>query len=98
MGSVLINPHPHISEFIQDEMDARGWTRDRVALRMGGDFGINKLALDMLMEIHDVNVILGQQANDLSRAFGVSAQYFHNIHNGWLADQAKIANDNPTCH
>ena len=67
-------------------MDARGWSLDDVALRMGGDFGINRLALDFYFEIgpEEPDLLMGD-GEDFARAFGVSAGYFVNLENAWRA-------------
>ena len=40
----------HPSEYIQDELDARGWSLDELAIRMGGDFGVNRARIERLRE------------------------------------------------
>lgn len=77
----------HISEYIQDEMDARGWDRDELATRMlapGGDWSVERLALDLLMEVRSKAVRLGGQAEGLARAFGTSAALWERLHTAWL--------------
>lgn len=76
-------------EFIQDELDARGWTTDDLAVRMGGDAAMNKLTVDLLIHVPDKNMILDTEtAEGLSRAFGVSAQFFLNIDATWRGVKA----------
>ena len=40
----------HPSVFIEDELKARGWTRDMLAMRMGPEFGIHRLSLDFYLD------------------------------------------------
>lgn len=78
----------HPSVFIQEEMDARGWDRDQLALRMGGVFVINRLALDCYFEIgpEETGLRMGD-AKDFERAFDVSAEFFLNLEKAWLKAQ-----------
>jgi HTH-type transcriptional regulator / antitoxin HigA len=83
----------HPSEFIIEEMEARGWTRDDLALRMGGDFGINRLSLDFYFEVGptDPNLLMGD-GDDFARAFGVSAEFFRNLEAVWRKQQPGALN------
>jgi plasmid maintenance system antidote protein VapI len=74
----------HPSEFIRDEMDARGWTRDDLALRMGGDFAINRVGLELYFEAGptEPDLLIGD-GKDFARAFGVSAEFFLNLERAW---------------
>lgn len=74
----------HPSVFIQEEMDARGWSRDDLAIRMGGDFGVARLALDFYFEAGpaDPDLLIGDGA-EFARAFGVSAEFFLNLEKIW---------------
>lgn len=77
----------HPSELIREEMDARGWDMDMLAMRMSPEFGITRLTLDMYFEVGptDPNMrIGGQTAEGLARAFDVSAEYFLNLETAWL--------------
>jgi plasmid maintenance system antidote protein VapI len=77
----------HPSAIIQEELDARGWSRDRLAVKMGGDAGLNRLALDMYFEVgpSHTDLLLGdEEAAQLARAFGVSAELFLNLQRQWL--------------
>lgn len=81
---------PHPSEFIKDEMEARGWTLKDVAARMGvvplHDYGLHYLALEMYFAVHEPNLRIGQDTADaLGRAFGVNPQFFLNLEAAWLA-------------
>lgn len=78
----------HPSEFIQDELDARGWSLDDLAIRMTGDEAQkNRLALDIyaLAGPENTNCRIGEEmAQSLSSAFGVSTEFFINLENSWL--------------
>lgn len=80
---------PHPSEFIAEEMAARGWSRDRLAIEMGGDAAINRLTLDLYFDLgpDKTNMRLGRSADDLARAFGVSPDFFRNLEKAWLKDR-----------
>lgn len=74
----------HPSVFILDELKARGWTLDDLALRMGGDFSINRLALDLYIAVgpDEPDLLLGD-GEDFARAFGTSPEFFRNLEAGW---------------
>lgn len=84
----------HPSEYIKEEMEARGWSRDRLATEMAGDYdadpnewGITRLALDMFFEVGpiDRNARIGDvMAGQLGKAFGVSKELFLNLEQSWL--------------
>ncbi len=76
----------HPSEFIREELKARGWTMDVLAVRMGGDFGSNRLSLDLYFEVgpNAPNLMLGPEtAEQLGKAFRTSADYWRNLHIAW---------------
>ncbi|MGH6981446.1 MAG: helix-turn-helix transcriptional regulator [Stellaceae bacterium] len=78
----------HPSVFIHEELEARGWTLDDLALRMGGDFGLQRFALDFYMTVHDKHLLLGADGErDLARAFGTSPEFWHNLEAAWRAQQ-----------
>ncbi len=77
----------HPSEYIQEELEARGWTRDRLATAMRGeDWGTNRLAIDLYIEVGptDPGCRLGTMADDLARAFGTSVELWRNLEKTWL--------------
>ena len=81
----------HPSEFILDEMKARGWSRDDLALRMGGDFGIARLSLDFYLDVGptEPDLRIGSEgATGFAAAFGTDPDYFLNLEKSWLAGQA----------
>ena len=74
----------HPSVFILDEIKARGWTLDDLAIRMGGDFRVNRIALDLYVHLgpDDPDLLLGD-GEDFARAFGGDATYWCNLESGW---------------
>lgn len=78
----------HPSEFIQDELDARGWSLDELAVRMGGSAPHNRLALDLYMEVGagEKDLRLGMDmAAQLAAAFETSAELWLNLERQWLS-------------
>jgi plasmid maintenance system antidote protein VapI len=78
----------HPSEYIQDEMAARGWDKCDLAVRMGGDIVRNALALDLYFIVGPTrrNCRIGDvMAHQLGVAFDVSHQFFLNLETAWLA-------------
>jgi hypothetical protein len=81
---------PHPSEYILEEMAARGWTRDHLALAMCADradeqeWSIWRLAVDLYFAVGpgDCNLRINPEA--FARAFGVSEQFFVNLEQAWL--------------
>jgi plasmid maintenance system antidote protein VapI len=76
-----------VIDFIQEELDARGWDMWELARRMGGEPSRNKLALEFLEA--DPTVMLGDDgAEGVARAFGTSKEIWLNleksyrVHNG----------------
>ena len=81
----------HVSEFIQDELDARGWTLEYLAHQMGGDYGLNLLSLQMLYAVHDPNLLLDKATDDgVARAFGVSEGFFTRLYEAWRREAARL--------
>ena len=96
MGNAMTTPDPaapvaatdvpHPSEFIQEELDARGWDRIDLAIQMGGDPARNLLVWDAYRIVGPTTprMRLGEEmAGQPSRAFDVSAEYFLNLHEAW---------------
>ncbi len=78
----------HPSEFIQEELDARGWDRSDLAVRMGGDAARNLLTWDMYREVGptDPRMQIGEAtAQQIADAFGVSPTLFLNLEAAWRA-------------
>lgn len=78
----------HVSDFIQEELDFRGWTRADLANAMGMDRCVrNMLVLDVLFIVGPANSncrLGGDTAERLGRAFGTSADLFLNLERAWL--------------
>lgn len=76
----------HPSKIIQDELDARSWSLDDLASKMNGDFGINRLALDLYFIAGPENpgIRIGDAAEDLASIFEVSPMFFTNLENNYL--------------
>lgn len=77
----------HPAEFIADELAARNWTSADAAIRMPGDIAINMLALDLYLAIRNPNLRLGDLAEKLGVAFGVSPKFFANLERAYLSGQ-----------
>jgi len=83
---------PHPSEFIAEELIARGWSADDLALRMSDgtdhDFGVCRVALDFYDEIGpgEPKMYMGDiTGGKLGKAFGVSPGYFLALEEKWRA-------------
>jgi HTH-type transcriptional regulator/antitoxin HigA len=91
----------HPSEYIVEELEARGWTRDRLATEMRGeDWGTDRLAIDLYLEIGPTNpgCRLGAMADDLARVFGTSAELWRNLEASWLAHPSTKALEDKDGH
>lgn len=83
----------HPAAFIEEEMDARGWSSLDVARRMAGDPARNQIAIDIYLAVGTrkdkppTNLRLGNMADDLGRAFDVSPRLFRNLESAWLVAQ-----------
>lgn len=69
----------HPSEYLADELQARGWTTRDCAQRMGGDPAVDELALDLLMTCDPRLRIDEKTATGLARAFGTSAETWRKL-------------------
>lgn len=81
----------HPSEFIAEELIARGWSADDLAQRMSDgtarDFGVCRLSLDFYDQIGPDNACMrigAETAGRLAKAFSVSAEFFLNLEADWL--------------
>ncbi len=71
-------------EYIADELKARGWTPEDLARRMPGEYGLNLLCVEMILAVHDKNLLMGDDiAFGLGHAFGVSPRFFINLDRMW---------------
>jgi hypothetical protein len=82
---------PHPSYYVLEEMDERGWDRDRLAIevvkaRPDRDYGITRLAIDFFFGVGpiDPRSRMGELANDFGAAFGTSSELFTNLERSWL--------------
>lgn len=79
----------HPAEYIQEELDERGWTLRDLVFRMrryedAKDWAINMLTFEMYMAVREPGVVLDEEmARDLGTAFGVSAEFFLNLDRAW---------------
>lgn len=84
----------HPSTFIVEEMMARGWTSDHLAVAMAmhskHDACICKMKIDMYLTVapQDDRLRLGETALEIERAFGVSDGLFTRLEQAWLDDRA----------
>lgn len=89
---LMVKPHP--ASYIIEEMLERDWSSADIARRMPGDYGVNKLALDMCLMVgpHDRRCFIGEDMDaGLAEAFGVSPGLFLNLERAWresLPDEA----------
>lgn len=88
----------HISEMLQEEMDARGWTRQDVYEGMGYD-AIDCCAFDLLMDVRDKNMLMSErEAKALAAAFGMDDPgFFIRYYDAWrthpsTTDEGNIVN------
>ncbi len=73
-------------QFLQEELDARGWTTADLAQRMGGDPAVDQLAVDIMLgcEPEDKGILLGREmAEGLALALGTSTEYWENLDRAW---------------
>ena len=80
----------HPAVFMQEEMDARGWSRLDLAKRMSGDLVVNLCSIDLYFDVgpSEPGIRLGD-GEDFGRAFGVPAEYFRNLEAAWLRGVCK---------
>jgi len=81
----------HPSVFIREEMRARRWSRETLARRMPGDAVVNRLAIDLYLEIGPREPNLRLDTEYFAGAFGVSPEFFRNLEAVWLAGSADAA-------
>ena len=84
-------PDMHPANFIAEEMEARGWTRDRMAVAMAQHSQdtppMCRVKLDLYLEVGptDDRLRLGPTGHEIDRAFGVSDGMMHRLEASWLA-------------
>jgi len=73
-----------VGDFIKEEMEARGWGLGDLINRMGGDILVNALTLDLIVNVHDRDILLGEvTARELGKAFGTSEEYWLGLDRAW---------------
>ena len=65
-------------------MNARYWTRDDLAMRMGGDFGIDRLALDLYLDVGPLRSNMRINPERYAKAFGTSEQFWTDLEKAYL--------------
>ncbi len=73
-------------QFLQEELDARGWTIADLAQRMGGDQAVDHFAVELMIECQpfDKELLMGRKmAEGLARALGTSVEYWENLDRAW---------------
>lgn len=75
----------HPAEFIWDELEARGWSMQHLYDRLPqDDGGATRLSIETYMATQDPDIAMDENmANALHGVFGVSAQFFLNLHKSW---------------
>ena len=80
----------HVGEYIKEELSARDWPIEELAIRMGGGYGKNLLCVKLIIAVQNKNLRLDNETvNGLSRAFGVSPEIFTNLETAWLKAEYK---------
>lgn len=80
-----LNEVPHPGEFIRDELDARGWAQRDLAYILG----MKEQAINPIMS--GKRGISPDMAQSLSKAFGISAEYFLNLQKAYELSLAREA-------
>jgi hypothetical protein len=80
-----------LAEYLADEMTARGWQTEDVAARMDGqEFIKDLLCLDILMCVHDDQMLIGDELfGGLAHAFDVNEDYLRNLDRTWRENPDK---------
>ena len=76
----------HLSTIIQDELEARKWSLNDLASRMGeeSEYGLNALTLYFVWSIHDSSCKVGDETlKKMAVALGLDFQYLKNLENSW---------------
>lgn len=77
-------------EFIRDELEARGWTEEDLAIRMGSEeeYPKNLLTVQLIIEVPEYKGRASRMgegvAESLAKAFGTSVELWVNIENSWI--------------
>ncbi len=86
-------------EYIEDEIEARGWTEEDLAMRMCDgtdyDYSLCLFIVQMTIEIHEYKghaPTMGQGMHEkLGKAFGTSAELWRNLETRWI-EYCKVKN------
>ena len=81
----------HPTEFIHEELAERGWSVRDLVFRMRRyeserDWAVNCLAVELYLTGHDTGILPAKMAEEFGVAFGVSPEYFINLHQQWRED------------
>ena len=74
--------------FIHEELQAREWTVDDLALRMGplSEYGMNHLMVDLMLSAHREKLIFKDEfLADVAHALGVSPAMLRHLDDQWRA-------------
>lgn len=83
--AALLTDVPHPGEFIKDEIEARGWAQRDLAYILG----VKEQAINPILS--GKRGVSPDMAKALSKAFGVSAEYFFNLQKAYELSTAKAA-------
>ncbi|MGR3519615.1 MAG: HigA family addiction module antitoxin, partial [Roseovarius sp.] len=83
--AALLSEVPHPGEFIRDELEARGWAQRDLAYILG----VKEQAINPIMS--GKRGISPDMAQSLSKAFGISAEYFLNLQKAYELSTAREA-------
>lgn len=83
--AALLTEVPHPGEFIRDELEARGWAQRDLAYILG----VKEQAINPIMS--GKRGISPDMAQSLSKAFGISAEYFMNLQKAYELSTARAA-------
>lgn len=83
--AALLSEVPHPGEFIRDEIEARGWAQRDLAYILG----VKDQAINPIMS--GKRGISPDMAQSLSKAFGISAEYFLNLQKAYELSTAREA-------
>lgn len=78
-----------LGQYIGDEMEAREWNSADVAMRMMGseddDYAKNALLVEIVLAVPEEKLLIDDKTfAKLAGAFGVSPEFFKNLHAAWL--------------
>jgi plasmid maintenance system antidote protein VapI len=77
----------HVMEFVYEELQARGWALEGLAVRMGGDPSRFLLALEFL-DLREPDMLIGDEvAAGLAQAFGTSKSLWLKLDETWRKHQ-----------